>query len=105
MIKSKLDARERAIELAIAYYHGIEGNRALKVLETAKSIENYIVGNAELPEVVDDNALLKELFDVAQREMEKINKRDDFDYDRLLKTLQRGNTGIVDVPCKSDADE
>ena len=50
MIKSKIDARERALELAIAYYNGIEGNRILSVVDTAKEFESYLIGGAELPE-------------------------------------------------------
>lgn len=50
MIKSKIDARERALELAVAHYNGIEGNRILDVVETAKEFESYLIGDAELPE-------------------------------------------------------
>lgn len=50
MIKSKIDARERALEMAIAHYNGIEGNRILYVVDTAKEFESYLIGNAELPE-------------------------------------------------------
>lgn len=50
MIKSKIDARERALELAIAHYNGIEGNRMLDVVDTAKKFESYLIGDAELPE-------------------------------------------------------
>ena len=49
MIKSKIDARERALELAIAHYNGIEGNRILDVVETAKKFESYLIGDADLP--------------------------------------------------------
>lgn len=103
MIKSKIDARERALELAIAHYNGIEGNRVLDAIETAKKFELYLIGNAELPEVFDDNGHLKELFEVAQREMEKINKRDTPDYAELMKAIQTGNAGIsAEMPCKSE---
>lgn len=50
MIKSKIDARERALEMAIAHYNGIEGNRILDVVDTAKKFETYLIGDAELPE-------------------------------------------------------
>lgn len=105
MIKSKIDARERALEMAIAHYNGIEGNRILDVVDTAKKFESYLIGNAELPEVFDDNGHLKELFEVAQREMEKINKRDTPDYAEMLRAIQTGNAGIsAEVPCKSEAE-
>lgn len=51
MIKSKIEARERALELAIAHYNGIEGNRIIDAVETAKQFEYYLIGDAELPEV------------------------------------------------------
>lgn len=105
MIKSKIDARERALELAVAHYNGIEGNRVIDAVKTAKEFESYLIGDAELPEVFDDNGHLKELFEVAQREMEKINKRDTPDYEELLKAIQTGNAGIsADTPCKSEAE-
>ena len=67
MIKSKIDARERALELAIAHYNGIEGNRLLDVVDTAQKFESYLIGDAELPEVIDDNAHLKELIEMAKK--------------------------------------
>ena len=48
MIKSKIDARERALELAIAYYS--RGARREEVLATAQAFETYLIGNADLPE-------------------------------------------------------
>lgn len=105
MIKSKIDARERALELAIAHYNGIEGNRILDAVETAKKFESYLIGDVELPEVFDDNGHLKELFEVAQREMEKMNKQNDDLFGDIIKTLpedvirDKGLVGLV--PCKS----
>lgn len=105
MIKSKIDARERALEMAIAHYNGIKGNRILDVVDTAKKFESYLIGNVELPEVFDDNGHLKELFEVAQREMEKINKRDTPDYAEMLRAIQTGNAGVsAEMPCKSEAE-
>ena len=51
MIKSKIDARERALELAIAYYSGDKGARREEVLATAEAFATYIIGSAELPSV------------------------------------------------------
>ena len=87
MIKSKIEARERALELAIAYYNGIEGNRMIKSVETAKKFESYLIGDAELPEVFDDNGHLKELFEVAQREIEKIRRANDYFQHDLEKSF------------------
>lgn len=49
MIKSKIDARERALELAIAYYSGDKGARREDVLATAEAFATYLIGSAELP--------------------------------------------------------
>ena len=101
MIKSKIDARERALELI----KPSDFTTVDKQIEYAKKIEAYLIGDAELPEVFDDNGHLKELFEVAQREMEKINKRDTPDYAELLKAIQTGNAGIsAEAPCKSEAE-
>ena len=104
MIKSKIDARERALELAVEFCKGQTGSDEL-VVRCAESFKSFLVGDAELPEVTDDNAHIKELFAIAQREMEKINKRDTPDYAELLKAIQTGNAGIsAEVPCKSEAE-
>lgn len=104
MIKSKIDARERALELAVEFCKGQTGSDEL-VVRCAEGFKSFLVGDAELPEVFDDNGHLKELFEVAQREMEKINKRDTPDYAELMKAIQTGNAGIsAEIPCKSEAE-
>ena len=101
MIKSKIDARERALEIAASL--GLY-DREL-IMDMAKEFADFLIGNVELPEVFDDNGHLKELFEVAQREMEKINKRDTPDYAEMLKAIQKGNAGIsAEMPCKSEAE-
>lgn len=108
MIKSKIDARERALEMAIAHYNGIEGNRILDVVDTAKKFESYLIGNAELPEVFDDNEHLKEFIEMAKKGMEDINKRNDDLFGDIIKTLpedvirDKGLVGLI--PCKSEAE-
>ena len=102
MIKSKIDARERALELAVEFCKGQTGSVEL-VVRCAESFKSFLIGDAELPEVFDDNGHLKELFEVAQREMEKIKKRDTPDYAELLNAIQTGNAGIsAEMPCKSE---
>lgn len=104
MIKSKIDARERALELAIELWKGQTGSDEL-VVRCAEGFKSFLVGDAELPEVFDDNGHLKELFEVAQREIEKINKRDTPDYAEMLRAIQTGNAGIsAEMPCKSEAE-
>lgn len=104
MIKSKIDARERALEIALGLVNKVVVDKC-NFLQWAGKIEKYLIGDAELPEVNDDNAHLKELFAIAQREMEKINKRDTPDYAELMKAVQTGNAGIsAEMPCKSEAE-
>lgn len=101
MIKSKIDARERALE----FVKPSDFTTVEEQIECAKKIEAYLIGDADLPEVVDDNAHLKELFEVAKREMERINKRDTPDYAEMLRAVQTGNAGLsAEMPCKSEAE-
>ena len=101
MIKSKIDARERALEFVVSL--GLH-DREL-IMDMGKEFTDFLIGDAELPEVFDDNGHLKELFEVAQREMEKINKRDTPDYAEMLRAIQTGNAGIsAEMPCKSEAE-
>ena len=51
-IKSKLDARHYAIEKAVELMGA--GSPSKDVVDKAVEIESYIVGGAELPEVVND---------------------------------------------------
>lgn len=106
MIKSKIDARERALELAVKSFNLAYEFSAQSVIAFSEMYEKYLIGDAELPEVFDNNADLKELFEVAKREMEKIYKRNDDSFADLIKSLpedvirDKGLVGIV--PCKSD---
>ena len=108
MIKSKIEARERALELAIAHYNGIEGNRILDVVDTAKKFESYLIGDAELPEVFDDNAHLKEFIEMAKKGIDDVNKRNDDLFGDIIKSLpedvirDKGLVGLI--PCKSEAE-
>jgi hypothetical protein len=100
MIKSKIEARERALEMAIAHYNGIEGNRIIDAVETAKKFESYLVGDAELPETHSDTELVKAFLEVMNSELDKRCKPMP-DYSEILKAGQKGNIGISsEVPCK-----
>lgn len=71
MIKSKIDARERALGLASDF---CREHHLGKLLETAKEIEKYLIGDAELPELVDDNAHIKELLEIANKSFDNSRK-------------------------------
>lgn len=107
MIKSKIDARERALEMATSFCKGVTMSDEI-VTRCAKNFTLFLIGDAELPEVFDDNGHFKELLEVAQREMEKINNRNNDLFDDFIKTLpedvirDKGLVGLI--PCKSEAE-
>ena len=65
MIKSKIEARERALEIVASL--GLH-DREL-IMDMAKEFTDFLVGDAELPEVFDDNGHLKKMFEVISAEM------------------------------------
>lgn len=104
MIKSKIDARERALELVASLsLHDRE-----LIMDMAKEFTDFLIGDANLPEVFDDNAHLKEFIEMAKKGMEDINKRNDDLFGDILKTLpedvirDKGLVGLI--PCKSEAE-
>ena len=79
MIKSKIDA-----------------------VEAAKKFESYLIGDAELPEVSDDNAHIKELLEIANKSFDNSRKCNNDKIDCMFKG---GNADAQsEVPCKSDVE-
>ena len=104
MIKSKIDARERALELAVELCKGQTGSDEL-VVRCAEGFKSFLIGNAELPEVQSDTELVKAFLEVMNSEFEKKCKPNTPDYEELLKAIQTGNAGIsAEMPCKSEAE-
>lgn len=104
MIKSKIDARERALELAVEFCKGQTGSDEL-VVRCAEGFKSFLVGDAELPEVQSDTELVKAFLEVMNSEFDKKRKQTDTDYAELLKAIQTGNAGIsAEVPCKSNVE-
>lgn len=100
MIKSKIDARERALELLAPHFMTAD-----EQIENAKKIEKYLIGDAELPETQSDTELVKAFLEVMNSEFDKKSKQTDTDYAELLKAIQTGNAGIsAEMPCKSEAE-
>lgn len=56
-MNSKLDLRIEAVKIAV----NVEGVTPENVIETAKAIEDYIIGDIELPEWIDAQSQWKEL--------------------------------------------
>lgn len=101
MIKSKIDARERALEFVVSLHlHDRE-----LIRDMAQEYTDFLIGDAELPEVQSDTELVKAFLEVMNSEFEKKRKQTDADYAKLLKAIQTGNAGIsAEVPCKSEAE-
>lgn len=56
MFKSKIEVREYAMNKAIELMG--TGTPTKQVVEKAKEIEAYVIGEAELPETVDENEVI-----------------------------------------------
>lgn len=98
MIKSKLDARERALELVASL--GLH-DREL-IMDMGKEFTDFLIGDAELPEVTDDNAHIKELLEIANKSFDNSRKCNNDKFDCMFKG---GNADIPsEVPCKSEAE-
>ena len=108
MIKSKIDARERALELAVKCFDAQSKFGASNVVGFANVFEQYLTGYAELPEVFDDNAHLKEFIEMAKKGIDDVNKRNDDLFSDIINTLpedvirDKGLVGLI--PCKSEAE-
>lgn len=83
MIKSKIDARERALELAVKCFNSADKFSADNVLGFSKRYEQYLIGDAELPEVTDDNAHIKELLEIANKSFDNSRKCNNYSLDDI----------------------
>ena len=98
MIKSKIDARERALE----FVKPSDFTTVDEQIECAKKIEAYLIGDAELPEMQSDTELVKAFLEVVNSELDKRCKPMP-DYSEMLKAVQKGNAGAsAEIPCKSE---
>lgn len=100
MIKSKIDARERALEIVASL--GLH-DREL-IMDMAKEFTDFLIGDAELPETQSDTELVKAFLEVMNNEIEKKCKPMP-DYPEMLKAIQKDSAGIsAEMPCKSEAE-
>ena len=104
MIKSKIDARERALEFVASL--GLH-DREL-IMDMAKEFTDFLIGDVELSEVFDDNAHLKEFIEMAKKGIDEVNKRNDDLFGDIIKSLpedvirDKGLVGLI--PCKSETE-
>ena len=104
MIKSKIDARERALEMAVKCFDASSKFGASKVVGFANVFEQYLIGDAELHEVVDDNDNIKTLIGVIEAEMAAFRKQCNDNLDALTNFLDKRGMALSGTPCKSDVD-
>ena len=96
MIKSKIDARERALELAVKYYGAESRFGASNIVGFANVFEQYLAGNAKLPETQSDTELVKAFLDVLNNELEKTRRQDNIDFAKMLEEVRAKGAGIKD---------
>jgi hypothetical protein len=102
MIKSKIDARERALKLAVETFMGSDRFSSGDVIEVSKEYADFLIGDAELPEVTDDNAHIKELLEIANKSFDNSRKGNNDKIDCMFKG---GNADVTsEIPCKSDVE-
>lgn len=77
MIKSKIDARERALEIALGLVNKVVIDKC-NFIQWAKKIESYLVGDAELPEFVSGVDDMLEAFEVMKKQIPQFNKSDEY---------------------------
>ena len=103
MIKSKIDARERALELATSFCKGVTMSDEI-VTRCANNFTLFLIGDAELPETQSDTELVKAFLEVMNSELDKKCKPMP-DYSEMLKAVKTGNADVMsEVPCQSDAE-
>lgn len=102
MIKSKIEARERALELAVKCFDAQSQFGASNVVGFAKVFERYLIGDTELPEVVDDNDNIKTLIGMIETEMAAFRKQGNDNLDTLTNFLDKRGMALSGTPCKSD---
>lgn len=93
MIKSKIDARERALELAVEFCKGQTGSDEL-VVRCAEGFKSFLIGDAELPETQSDTELVKAFLDVLNNELEKTRRQDNIDFAKMLEEVRAKNAGL-----------
>jgi hypothetical protein len=102
MIKSKIDARERALELAVETFKCTNRFSSEDVICVSKEYTDFLIGDAELPEVTDDNAHIKELLEIANKSFDNSQK---YNNDKIDFMFKGGNADVTsEEPCKSETE-
>lgn len=102
MIRSKIEARERALELAIELLKGRTGDPD-EFVKMANKFEAFLVGNAEFPEVYSEYNYVKELVDTLAENSRREAERQTKEFEAIMgKTFgevpSMGISGTCKVP-------
>lgn len=84
MIKSKLDARERALELAVKCFDAKSQFGTKNVISFAEAFEKYLIGYAELPEFVSNVDDMLEAVEILKKQMPEFSKTENGGMEFLL---------------------
>jgi hypothetical protein len=97
MIKSKIDARERALEMVASL--GLHDRES--IMDMAQEFTDFLIGDAVLPEVFDDNDNIKTLIGMIETEMAAFRKQGNDNLDALTNFLEKRGMALSGTPCKS----
>lgn len=103
MIKSKIDARERALELAVKA-NQLAQTRTSTIVSEAKDFEKYLIGDAMLPEYANENEHLHTLINMIETQMNAFRKQGNDNLDSLTSFLEKRAMALSGVACKSNKD-
>lgn len=105
MIKSKIDARERALELVMPLViELVKGGNTVDLTSMANQTVEYLIGDVELSEVVDDNDNIKTLIGMIETEMAAFRKQGNDNLDTLTNFLDKRGMALSGTPCKSETE-
>lgn len=87
MFKSKIEVREYAINKAVELMG--TGTPSKQVVDKAKEIESYVIGEAVLPEVADENEMITNIISGLTGVVLETLRRNTFDTsDSLMGTME-----------------
>lgn len=81
---SKVEVRAEAIRIA----QMTMGTTALNIIDVAKQIEAYIIGDANLPELYDPNANIKEMADIWKNAFASSQQKADENWQKIMEQMQ-----------------
>lgn len=104
MIKSKIEARERALELAVEWRKAMPNSVAETTESMAENFAKFLIGDAELPEVYSEYNYVKELVDTLAENSRREAERQTKEFEAIMgKTFgDVPSMGIVGT-CKAPA--